>query len=54
MCARASAMPIRRAAASLARWKAWPRWRWEAAGSEDVHFHPVESRSFRLTLSANF
>ena len=26
----------------------------EAAGSEDIHFHPVESRSFRLTLTSNF
>ena len=26
----------------------------EAAGVEDVHFHPVESRSFRVTLSSSF
>jgi hypothetical protein len=26
----------------------------EAAGSTDVHFHPIESRSFRVTLSAAF
>ena len=26
----------------------------EAAASEDVHFHPVESRSFRVTLSTAF
>ena len=25
-----------------------------AAGIADVHFHPVESRSFRLSLQANF
>jgi hypothetical protein len=26
----------------------------EAAGVEDIHFHPIESRSFRVTLTANF
>ena len=26
----------------------------EAEGSEDVHFHPIETRSFRLTLTASF
>ena len=26
----------------------------EAIASEDVHFHPVESRSFRVTLSSSF
>jgi len=26
----------------------------EAAATEDVHFHPIESRSFRLTLSSTF
>ncbi|MES2318005.1 MAG: TonB-dependent receptor [Pseudomonadota bacterium] len=26
----------------------------EAAASEDVHFHPIESRSFRVTLSSAF
>jgi outer membrane receptor protein involved in Fe transport len=26
----------------------------EAVASEDVHFHPVESRSFRVTLSRDF
>ena len=26
----------------------------EAAAVDDVHFHPIESRSFRLTLTANF
>jgi outer membrane cobalamin receptor len=30
------------------------RLRGEAAASDDVHFHPVESRSFRATLSAAF
>ena len=25
-----------------------------AAGVNDIHFHPVEPRSFRLTLTANF
>jgi hypothetical protein len=31
------------------------RLRGEAAGGvEDRHFHPVEPRSFRLTLIANF
>jgi outer membrane receptor protein involved in Fe transport len=25
-----------------------------AAGVADVHFHPIESRSFRLTMTANF
>ncbi len=25
-----------------------------AEGVDDIHFHPIESRSFRLTLSANF
>jgi hypothetical protein len=28
--------------------------RGEAAASEDIHFHPIESRSFRLTLIKNF
>jgi hypothetical protein len=26
----------------------------EAAPAADIHFHPIESRSFRLTLSHNF
>ena len=26
----------------------------EVTASEDVHFHPVESRSFRVTLSSTF
>jgi hypothetical protein len=26
----------------------------EAAAVEDIHFHPIESRSFRITLTANF
>ena len=26
----------------------------EAAPVDDIHFHPIESRSFRLTLTANF
>ncbi|MES2901335.1 MAG: TonB-dependent receptor [Pseudomonadota bacterium] len=26
----------------------------ETEGSDDIHFHPIESRSFRLTLSATF
>ncbi len=26
----------------------------EAQASEDVHFHPVETRSFRVTLTSNF
>jgi hypothetical protein len=26
----------------------------EAQGSEDVHFHPIETRSFRVTLTASF
>jgi hypothetical protein len=26
----------------------------EAAPTNDIHFHPIESRSFRLTLTANF
>ena len=25
-----------------------------AGGVDDIHFHPVEPRSFRLTLTANF
>ena len=25
-----------------------------AAGRDDIHFHPIESRSFRVTLAANF
>jgi outer membrane receptor protein involved in Fe transport len=28
--------------------------RTEPAPVSDVHFHPVESRAFRLTLTANF
>jgi hypothetical protein len=30
------------------------RLRGEAAASDDIHFHPTESRSFRLTLIKNF
>jgi outer membrane receptor protein involved in Fe transport len=30
------------------------RLRGEAAGMEDIHFHPVEPRSLRLTLSTRF
>ena len=30
------------------------RLRNEGAAADDVHFHPIESRSFRLTLTANF
>ena len=26
----------------------------EAAAVGDIHFHPIESRSFRVTLTANF
>ena len=26
----------------------------EGAAVDDIHFHPIESRSFRLTLTANF
>lgn len=25
-----------------------------AAGINDIHFHPIESRSFRISLNANF
>jgi hypothetical protein len=25
-----------------------------AAGVNDTHFHPIESRSFRISLNANF
>jgi outer membrane receptor protein involved in Fe transport len=30
------------------------RLRGEAAASDDIHFHPIESRSFRLTLIKNY
>ena len=30
------------------------RLRGEAAAVQDFHFHPVESRTMRVTLSANF